>query len=646
MKSTRTNRILSIIMSLSIIIGITVINRETVLADTTDPSTGLTYSIADGEATITGFEIPTGFDGTIDIPDTIGGVSVTKIGDSAFELFADLTSITIPNSVRSIGDYVFYRCSGLTGITIPSGVTSIGTEVFFYCTSLTSITVDAANTVYKSMDGILYSKDGIEMICCPAGKSGSITIPSSVKSIGYSTFDFCKNLTSITIPSSVTSIGDYAFYWCSGLAGITIPSGVTSIGQGVFEHCEGLTSITIPSSVTSIGDFAFLSCISLASITIPSSVKSLGDRAFYICSSLTSVTIPSGVTSIGGEAFCACTSLSDVTFNGSVTSININAFDIGPDKTITFFVPSGLKTYYEGILTSDVLGSTTAIIEEVPVVPDPPAVPTNLKAVSAGYNSAKLTWTAVAGATGYSIYQSTTSTSGFAYIKAVTSTSYTNTGLTTGTTYYYQIKAYTLVDTTKIYSAATTTVSAKPLPATPKSLKAVSAGYNSTKLTWTAVAGATGYSIYRSTSPTSGFAYIKTVTSTSYTNTGLTTGTTYYYQVKAYTLVGSTKIYSAFTSAVCAKPIPATPTGLTAARAGATSIKISWNAVTGATGYAIYRSTSPTSGFTYIKTVTSASYTNTGLTTGTTYYYKIKAYTMVGTTKVYCSTSASVWAKL
>jgi fibronectin type 3 domain-containing protein len=277
--------------------------------------------------------------------------------------------------------------------------------------------------------------------------------------------------------------------------------------------------------------------------------------------------------------------------------------------------------------------------------PAAPAKPTGLKGVSSGYNSNKLTWDTVAGATGYSIYRSTSPDSGFTYLKGVTGTSYTNTGLTTGKTYYYQIKAYVMVGSRKVMSPVSATISAKPIPAKPTGLKVVSAGYDRNKITWNTVTGATGYSIYRSTSPDSGFTYLKGVTTNSYTNTGLTTGTTYYYQIKAYTLVGTTKVYSATSTTVNAKPVPAKPTGLKATVASTTSIKVSWNTVAGATGYSIYRSTSPDSGFTYLKGVTTNSYTNTGLTTGKTYYYKVRAYTMVGTTKVYSNTTSAVGAK-
>jgi hypothetical protein len=200
------------------------------------------------------------------------------------------TTLDIPAQIQglpvtAISDRAFYNRS-LTSVTIPSSVTSIGNVAFSACSSLTSITVDNPNPAYASIDGVLFDKNIRTIISYPAGKTArTYTIPSSVTSIGDYAFFPCESLTSITIPSSVTSIGDYAFCGCR-ITSITIPSSVTSIGDCAFWLCTRLTSITIPSSVTSIGVSAFANCCSLTSVTIPSSVRSIGEYAFYGCESV------------------------------------------------------------------------------------------------------------------------------------------------------------------------------------------------------------------------------------------------------------------------------------------------------------------------------------------------------------------------
>ena len=137
----------------------------------------------------------------------------------------------------------------------------------------------------------------------------SITIPSSITSIGSNAFQNCYSLTRITIPSEITSISDYAFYNCYSLTDIAISSSVTSIGTYTFYSCYSITDIAIPSGVTSISDYALSSCYSLTSVTIPSSVTSIGNYAFSNCYSIASIIIPSGVTSIGNSVFSNCYSV-------------------------------------------------------------------------------------------------------------------------------------------------------------------------------------------------------------------------------------------------------------------------------------------------------------------------------------------------
>lgn len=276
--------------------------------------------------------------------------SLTSIRDNSFYNCSSLTNITIGTNITSIGSYAFYQCVSLPSVTIPASVTNIGGFAFDRCTSLTAITVDASNSFYCSVAGVFFNKSTNTLIQCPAGKTGSYTIPDSVTNIeteafyqcssltgvtignrvatiGDRAFYGCESLTDVAIPDSVTSIGDYAFYQCTSLTSAMIGNGVTSIGRYMFYSCGSLINVIIPNSVTSIGDNAFYWCGSLTDVTIPDSVTGIGSYAFYQCASLTNVTIGNSVAYIGGGAFWSCTSLTSVTIGNSVTSIGWDAFD-------------------------------------------------------------------------------------------------------------------------------------------------------------------------------------------------------------------------------------------------------------------------------------------------------------------------------
>ncbi|MBC8207432.1 MAG: leucine-rich repeat domain-containing protein [Kiritimatiellales bacterium] len=128
------------------------------------------YTTSNDEITITGYS---GTNNVVVIPETIDGLPVKSIGNSAFLNRSNLTGVTIPSSVTSIGYSAFRLCRGLTSVTIPSSVTLIDTYAFQFCSGLT----------------------------------GTLTIPSSVTTIGNEAFAYCSGLTgTLTIPSSVTSL--------------------------------------------------------------------------------------------------------------------------------------------------------------------------------------------------------------------------------------------------------------------------------------------------------------------------------------------------------------------------------------------------------------------------------------------------------
>lgn len=308
----------------------------------------LTYTITNGEVTITGCDDPRIME--MIIPSTIDGYPVTNIGDKAFQA-CGIKSITIPDSVTSIGYRAFSGCWNLTSITIPDGVTSIGNQAFIDCGILKSIIVDD-NSNYCSIDGVLFNKNKTILMQYPAGKTNiEYIIPNGVTSVGEGAF-FCSiNLKSITIPDGVTNIGDKAFFDCWSLESITIPEGVTSIGDSAFCFCESLVSITIPEGVASIGDYAFSGCSSLTSITIPDGVTSIGDYAFSSCRSLKSFTIPDSVTSIEDYAFSGCSSLTSIIIPDGVISMGIYAFSGCRDlESIT--IPNGITNIGNGVFYS------------------------------------------------------------------------------------------------------------------------------------------------------------------------------------------------------------------------------------------------------------------------------------------------------
>ena len=256
-----------------------------------------------------------------------------------------------------------------------------------------------------------------------------------------------------------------------------------------------------------------------------------------------------------------------------------------------------------------------------PNAPLPPAAPT----VTMTYSDSgkpKLTWNAVSGATSYRVFRSESRGTGYSLLGTTTATSYTNTGAAVGKTYYYRVKAVNSVGT----SGHSNIVSGKAKTAAPAA-PSVTAGNSSTgkpKLTWNAVSGAVKYEVYRSTRQNSGYSLLGTTTSTSYVNTGASTGTTYYYRVKAVNRNGMASGYSNIVSGKAKAAAPAAPS-VTAGNSSTGKPRLTWKAVSGAVSYRIYRSESRGTGYSLLGTTSSTSYVNTGAAAGKTYYYRVKA---------------------
>jgi len=261
------------------------------------------------------------------------------------------------------------------------------------------------------------------------------------------------------------------------------------------------------------------------------------------------------------------------------------------------------------------------------------------KAVSASSATAiKASWNAVSGATGYELWRSTSATSSYARIYAGAALSFNDTGRTTNIQYYYKVRAYKVSGGVTYYGLFS--APSRGIALTIPSITAITAvSGTSLKVTWGAVSGVTGYELWRSTSKTGAYTRVYAGTSRVFTNSGLKSGTVYYFKVRAYKTVNVTKHFSV--SGAVKFGVPLAAVGVpTAVVTGKTSVKVSWTAITGASGYEVYRSTSATGTYTRVYRGTSLAFTNYSLVTGATYYYKVKAYKLVGTVSCYGPLSA------
>ena len=239
-----------------------------------------------------------------------------------------------------------------------------------------------------------------------------------------------------------------------------------------------------------------------------------------------------------------------------------------------------------------------------------------------GSNSVFITWDKVNDADGYELWRSTDG-SNYSSVKSVVTASTYNYSLAVGETYFYKVRAYKTVDGTKVYGNYSKAVAVKILGA-PDVTSLLQNGSNGVKLAWSGDDHADGYELWRSLTEDNGvFTKVKNVTGTSTTSFGLyeTVAT---YKLRSYATVNGKKVYGPFGDAMSIT-ILGTPTFKEALQASTSSVSLVWNEVEGATSYKVYRSSSPDSGFTLIKTVTGTETKTYSLQSGNTYYFKLKA---------------------
>ena len=529
-----------------------------------------------------------------------------------------------------------------------------------------------------------------------------VVVNSGITELGYSMFSNCTQLTSVSLPSGLKRIGSCLFLGCTRLSAITIPSSVTTIESNAFTHCDSIAAITLPGGLRTMGDAVCSQMAKLTTATVSGGVTYLSNYAFNDCPSLKTITLPNTVKSIGICAFRYDTALKDVYFNGSVTqwtSIQIagegnsalynadvhctglpaptvtggndaqgrptlkwNAVSgaakyevyrarskdgdyikystvTGTSYTNISYIENG-NTYYYKVRALDANGTAGAWSSIVSVTYRAASTGTLSAPTVTGGNDAQgrptLKWKAVSGAAKYEVYRARSMNGDYIKYSTVTGTSYTNTSyIENGNTYYYKVRALKSDGTAGAWSSIVSVTYKQTLPA-----PTVTGGNDAQgrpTLKWNAVSGAAKYEVYRARSKDGDYIKYSTVTGTSYTNISyIENGNTYYYKVRALKSDGTAGAWSSVVSVTYKQTLSApTVTGGNDAQGRPT---LTWNAVSGAAKYEVYRARSMNGDYIKYSTVTGTSYTNTSyIENGNTYYYKVRALKSDGTAGAWSS---------
>ena len=272
-----------------------------------------------------------------------------------------------------------------------------------------------------------------------------------------------------------------------------------------------------------------------------------------------------------------------------------------------------------------------------------PDAPRGVAAKAVSTSSIKVTWDPGYLVAGYTVYRATSANGTYTAIGSFdgNTTEKTAVNLQSGKQYFFKVRAYNIADGNKVYGPYSDVVSAVTKLDALTNLKATADSTGSVIVSWNAVSGATGYSVYRSTSLNGTYSLTGNVTGTSRRCSALTSGKQYYFKVVPYVEYSGIKYYG---QAVVVTGVPQlnAPLNVVASATSTNAAKVSWNAVTSATGYVVYRSTTENGTYTRLATISATSRNCSGLTSGKKYYFKVCAYVEYNGTKYYGEMSGPV----
>lgn len=545
----------------------------------------------------------------------------------------EIQVLVIKDGVSSIGSYAFLSCANLKSATIPASVTEIRFNAFDGCTSLTDVYYGSTPLNWNAIVGTAYEPLASANIHFTAsgvcGKNltweieestGVLTIRGTGEMNGFGPLsaspapwsDYASVITRVIVEEGVTNIGSGAFGTTkrvspvySLLTSVSLPSTLVTIDDFSFNRCPVLTSINIPDSVVGIGAAAFKGCAALEKLALPDGLSEIHYQAFQE-SGLKKIALPNSLSTLGSSAFENCDALAEVLIAGGLTLIDEYTF-ADCDALTSVIIPSGVTEIgIEAFFHCDQLGSV--ILPESLITIRESAFMTcrNLKQIT--------------------IPASVTSIEGYAFdaCSSLSLIRFEGNAPSISSTAFYAVTAQALYpqsndtwteETKQQYGGSLAWSSGFSLNAAPRSSD------GKPKISWEAVPNAVRYRVYRADHGTRQYSLLKTVTGTSFANTGAVAGQTYDYYIEALSEEGSVQ-FSQVVSCTCALPQPALQISNVPSSG---KIRLTWTAVDGATAYEIYRSSSKEGSYQRIYSTSSTRFTNTSVAAGKTFYYKLKA---------------------
>ena len=342
-------------MGFSFDIDVTLIENSSVIYD----NTFVAEKVSDDTCIITGINVSYDFDGVLDIPETVNGCTVIGIEDGVLSDVYSLTEVNLPSTFNMISENLFRYCNNLEAINvaednsvfasvngilynkalteilcipeafcgdlvIKAGVTELSVDLVAALSNASSVEIENGNTAFAYEDGILYNADFTKIYKAFSTDADYVMKETVVEIADYS-FQGNETLESVVFAPGVTDITYASFEGCSALETVELPEALVSIGARAFAYNSALSSITLPSTTKTVDDGAFRDCGSLAEINLNEGLVKIGDDAFSYAA-IDSIVLPNSLTTMGEWCFAYCENLSDVTIGSGLTTISPYTF--------------------------------------------------------------------------------------------------------------------------------------------------------------------------------------------------------------------------------------------------------------------------------------------------------------------------------